>query len=43
MPKWASVQLDRGYDSKATRLLLEDRGLVGVISEKGKPSALGAT
>jgi transposase len=43
VPEWASIHLDRGYDSKATRRLLEDRGLVGVISEKGKPSALGAT
>jgi transposase len=43
MPEWASVHLDRGYDSKATRRLLEDRGLVGVISEKGKLSPLGAT
>jgi transposase len=43
VPEWASVHLDRGYDSKATRRLLEDRGLVGLISEKGKPSALGAT
>lgn len=43
VPEWASVHLDRGYDSKATRRLLEDRGLVGVISEKGKSSPLGAT
>jgi hypothetical protein len=43
LPEEASVHLDRGYDSKATRQLLEDRGLVGVISEKGKPSPLGAT
>ncbi len=43
VPEWASVHLDRGYDSKATRRLLEDRGLVGVISEKGKLSPLGAT
>lgn len=43
LPEWASVHLDRGYDSKAIRRLLEDRGLVGVISEKGKPSPLGAT
>jgi transposase len=44
VPVWASVHLDRGYyDSKASRRLLEDRGLVGVISEKGKPAPLGAT
>jgi transposase len=29
VPAWASVHLDRGYDSKTTRRLLEDRGLVG--------------
>jgi transposase len=38
-----SVHLDRGYDSNRTRRLLEDRGLVGEISEKGKPVPLGAT
>ena len=43
VPEWVSVHLDCGYDSKATRRLLKDRGLVGVISEKGKPSPLGAT
>ena len=31
------------YDSNVTRQLLEDRGLVGVISKKGKPAPLGAT
>lgn len=34
---------DRAYDSKVTRELLEDRGLVGMISEKGKPASIGAT
>jgi transposase len=34
----ASVHLDRGYDSDLTRERLEERGLVGVISEKGKPA-----
>jgi transposase len=43
LPERASVHLDRAYDSKVTRGLLEDRGLVGVISEKGKPTPLGAT
>jgi transposase len=38
-----SVHLDRGYDSNLTRRLLEDRGLVGVISKKGKPAPLAAT
>ena len=39
----ASVHLDRGYDSEATRERLEERGLVGEISEKGKPAPLTAT
>jgi transposase len=39
----ASVHLDRGYDSNLTCQLLEERDLVGVISEKGKPAPLGAT
>lgn len=43
LPEPASVHLDRAYDSKATRRLLEERGLEGVISEKGKPAPLGAT
>jgi transposase len=42
-PEPVSVHLDRAYDSSLTRRLLEDRGLVGEISEKGKPSPLGAT
>jgi IS5 family transposase len=37
------VHLDRGYDSELTRKRLAERDLVGVISEKGKPSPLGAT
>ena len=36
----ASVHLDRAYQSKVTRRLLEERELVGVISEKGKPAPL---
>ena len=43
LPEQASVHLDRAYDSNPTRQLLEDRGLVGVISEKGKPAPLQAT
>ncbi|MCA1715351.1 MAG: IS5 family transposase [Actinobacteria bacterium] len=39
----ASVHLDRGYDSDLTLERLEERGLVGVISEKGKPAPLRAT
>ena len=38
LPEHAHVHLDRAYDSNVTRQLLEDRGLVGVISKKGKPS-----
>ncbi len=43
LPKQASVHLDRAYDSKVTRGLLEDRELVSVISEKGKSAPLGTT
>ena len=43
LPELASVHLDRGYDSELTRKRLEERGLVGVISEKGKPAPLQAT
>jgi transposase len=39
----ASAHLDRGYDSDLTRKRLAERGLIGVISEKGKPAPLGAT
>jgi transposase len=34
LPEHANVHLDRAYDSKVTRRLLESRGLVGIISEK---------
>jgi hypothetical protein len=37
-----SIHLDRGYDSNLTRRLLEERELIGVISEKGKPAPLRA-
>jgi hypothetical protein len=37
------VHLDRGYDSEATRKRLKDRGLLPMISEKGKPAPLQAT
>jgi IS5 family transposase len=43
LPERTGVHLDRGYDSDVTRERLEDRGLMGVISEKGKPAPLGAT
>ena len=38
-PERASVHLDRGYDSEATRERLRNRGLVWEISRKGKPPA----
>jgi transposase len=43
LPEWVSIHLDRGYDSKATRERLEERGLLAEISEKGKPAPLAAT
>jgi IS5 family transposase len=43
LPEQMRVHLDRGYDLKATRQRLEERGLIGVIAEKGKPSPLRAT
>ena len=36
----ASVHLDKACDSKVTRRLLEERALVGVISEKGNKAPL---
>lgn len=39
----ARVHLDRGYDSGPTRKRLRELGLVGVISEKGKPAPLAST
>ena len=42
LPEQASVHLDRAYDSKVTRELLESRALIGAISEKGKPAPLQA-
>lgn len=43
LPERAKVHLDRGYDSKATRERLEERGLLAEISKKGKPAPLAAT
>ena len=43
LPEPVSVHLDRAYDSNVTRRLLQERGLEGVISQKGKPAPLGAT
>jgi transposase len=43
LPEGSRVHLDRGYDSKATRERLEERGLLAEISEKGKPAPFWAT
>ena len=43
LPEEASGHLDRGYDSSATRERLKERELLAEISQKGKPSPLGAT
>jgi len=43
LPERVSIHLDRGYDSKATRERLEERGLLAEVSKKGKPALLGAT
>ncbi len=43
LPEGASIRLDRGYDSEATREKLRDRRLVPEISEKGKPAPVTAT
>ena len=43
LPEQVSVYLDRGYNSKATREHLEERGLLAEISKKGKPTPLRAT
>ncbi len=43
LPESVRVHLDRGYDSDLTRQRLAERDLIGVISEKGKPSPLGTT
>ena len=42
LPEHAKVHLDRAYDSGVTHRLLEERGLVGVIPEKGKRAPLTA-
>ncbi len=43
LPEEMTAYLDRAYDSDTTRQRLKDRGLMGVISEKGKPAPLQAT
>jgi len=42
LPKHITVHLDAGYDSKATRELLDELGCVAVISKKGFPMQAGA-
>jgi transposase len=43
LPESVRVHLDRAYDSKVTRRLLQERGLEGVICQKGKAAPLGTT
>ena len=43
LPEHSSVHLDRGYDSDLTRKRLAERGLIGVISEKGTLAPLRTT
>ena len=43
LPEGASIRLDRGYDSEATRQRLRVRHLLAEISVKGKPAPLNAT
>jgi hypothetical protein len=43
LPEPARVHLDRSYDSDLTRKRLGERGLLGAILEKGKPSPLAVT
>lgn len=43
LPEGASIRLDRGYDSEATREKLRDRRLIPEISHKGKPAPVAAT
>ena len=43
VPSGTSVHLDRGYDSKLTRLRLLEFGLVAEVSEKGRPAPVNAT
>jgi transposase len=42
LPEQITVHLDAGYDSKATRELLDELGCHGVISVKGTPLQAGA-
>lgn len=42
LPERMMVHLDRGYDPNATRERIKNRGLLPMISEKGKPAPLQA-
>jgi hypothetical protein len=42
LPEQASVHLDRAYDARKTRWLLEEPDFVGVIAKKGVPAPLVA-
>ena len=42
LPEDVTVHLDRGYDSRPTRALLDDLGLHGAIARKGVPAPLQA-
>ena len=43
LPEKITVHLDAGYDSKATRELLDEFGCQGQIATKGEPAPLQAT
>lgn len=43
LPEQVRVHLDRAYDSNVTHRLLQERGLEGVICQKGKLAPLQAT
>jgi hypothetical protein len=40
LPERASVHLDRAYDSRVAREILQSRELIGVISKRGEPAPL---
>jgi IS5 family transposase len=40
LPEHASVHLDRAYDSRVAREILQSRELIGVISKRGEPAPL---
>jgi hypothetical protein len=42
LPRQANVHLDRGYDSAATRALLDELGFTATIARKGVPAPIQA-